>query len=199
MARYPAAETAEKHERILQEASRLFRENGLSGVSVGDLMAAANLTHGSFYNHFESKQDLIGKCIDWLNPRAVGRIAAFKPTEAGKRAFGSMYLSETSRAEPGQACLMSTLGAEIAREPSARPAMTTYVQAFIGKLVLHFPWSRPTAARKEAIRMTASMVGALVLARSVDDEALSKEILRAVMGQFAESGSDAGKPRRTAV
>ena len=61
MARYPAAETAEKHEKILQEASRLFRENGLSGVSVGDLMKAAELTHGSFYNHFESKQDLVGK------------------------------------------------------------------------------------------------------------------------------------------
>jgi TetR/AcrR family transcriptional repressor of nem operon len=193
MARYPAAETAEKHEKILQEASRLFRENGLSGVSVGDLMQAAELTHGSFYNHFVSKQDLIGKCIDWLNPRVVGRIASFKQTEAGKRGFASMYLSESSRDDPGHACLMSTLGPEIAREPSARPAMTSYVQAFIGKLMSHFPWSRPAAARKEAIRMTASMVGALVLARSVNDAALSKEILKAVMGQFSEGSSRAGK------
>ena len=197
MARYPAAETAEKHERILQEASRLFRKNGLSGVSVGDLMKAAELTHGSFYNHFESKQDLVGKCIDWLNPRAVGRIASFKPTEAGKRGFASMYLSETSRDDPGHACLMSTLGPEIAREATARPAMTNYVQAFVGKLMSHFPWSKPpTAARKEAIRMTASMVGALVLARSVDDAALSKEILKAVMGQFSEGSPTAGKPPR---
>jgi TetR/AcrR family transcriptional repressor of nem operon len=63
MVRYPAAETAEKHERILSEASRLFRERGLSGVSVGDLMKASDLTHGSFYNHFDSKQSLIAACI----------------------------------------------------------------------------------------------------------------------------------------
>jgi AcrR family transcriptional regulator len=63
MGRYPAAETAEKHERILSEASRLFRERGLSGVSVGDLMKAADLTHGSFYNHFDSKQSSIAECI----------------------------------------------------------------------------------------------------------------------------------------
>jgi TetR/AcrR family transcriptional repressor of nem operon len=198
MARYPAAQTAEKHERILQEASRLFRENGLSGVSVGDLMQAADLTHGSFYNHFESKQALVGKCIDWLNPRAVGRIGSAKPTEAGKRAFVSKYLSVATRDEPGQACLMSSLAPEIAREPTARAAMTNYVQAFVGKLASHFPWPRPGTARRDAIRMTASLVGAMVLARSVDDEILSKEILRDVIGQFAEGDDADRKPRRTA-
>jgi TetR/AcrR family transcriptional repressor of nem operon len=198
MPRYPATETAEKHERILQEASRLFRENGLSGVSVGDLMQAADLTHGSFYNHFESKQALVGKCIDWLNPRAVGRIGSAMPTEAGKRAFVSKYLSVASRDEPGQACLMSTLGPEIAREPAARAAMTNYVQTFVNKLVSHFPWPRPAAARKDAIRMTASLVGAMVLARSVDDDTLSREILREVIGQFTEGGADTRKPRRAA-
>ena len=198
MARYPAAETAAKHDRILQEASRLFRENGLFGVSVGDLMKAADLTHGSFYNHFESKQALVGSCIDWLNPRAVQRIGSAKPTEAGKRAFVSGYLSIASRDEPGHECLMSTLGPEVAREPAARPAMTNYVRTFIGKLASHFPWPKPAAARRDAIRMTASLVGAMVLARSVDDEALSREILRDVIGQFAAAPSDAAKPRRAA-
>ena len=198
MVRYPAAETAEKHERILHEASRLFRENGLSGVSVGDLMQAADLTHGSFYNHFKSKQSLVGECINFLRPRAVGRIEAAKPTEAGKRAFVSKYLSITSRDEPGQSCLISVLGPEIAREPAARPAMTNYVKTFIGKLVSHFPWPRPADARRDAIRMTASLVGALVLARAVDDEALSTEILCEVIGQFAERGPRRRKPRGTA-
>jgi TetR/AcrR family transcriptional repressor of nem operon len=93
---------------------------------------------------------------------------------------------------------MSSLGPEIAREPAARAAMTDYVQTFISKLVSHFPWPRPADARRDAIRMTASLVGAMVLARSVDDEALSREILREVIGQFAEGGSDARKvpPRR---
>jgi TetR/AcrR family transcriptional regulator, transcriptional repressor for nem operon len=187
MVRYPAAETAEKHERILNEASRLFRVHGLSGVSVGDLMKAADLTHGSFYNHFESKQSLIGDCIDHVSTLAVGQIGAAKPTEAGKRAFVSKYLSLTARDDPGHACLMSSLGPEIAREPTARPAMTRYLQAFISKLVSRFPWPRPKDARRDAIRMTTSLVGALVLARAVDDEALSREILHEVIKQFAEA------------
>ncbi len=188
MVRYPPAETAEKHERILNEASRLFREHGLSAVSVGDLMQAADLTHGSFYNHFASKQALIGDCIAHVSTRAVGQIAAAKPNEAGKRSFVSKYLSIAARDDPGHACLMSSLGPEIAREPTAKPAMTRYVRAFIGKLVSHFPWPRPKDARRDAIRMTASLVGALVLARAVDDEALSREILREVIKQFAKSG-----------
>ena len=195
MVRYPAAETAEKHERILHEASRLFREHGLSGVSVGDLMQAADLTHGSFYNHFKSKQALVGECINFLQPRAVRRIEAAKATEAGKRAWVSKYLSVASRDEPGQACIMSVLGPEIAREPAARPAMTSYVKTFIDKLVSHFPWPRAADARRDAVRMTASLVGALVLARAVDDEALSNEILSEVIGQFTDRGRRARKPR----
>ena len=184
MVRYPAAETADKHARILNEASKLFREHGLASVSIGDLMKAADLTHGSFYNHFENKQALISDCIDHVCTLATGLIGAAKPTQAGKSAFVTKYLSQAARDDPGHACLMSSLGPEIGREPGAQPAMTRYVQAFIGKLVAHFPWPSPNHARRDAIRMTAAAVGALVLARAVDDEALSKEILREVAKQF---------------
>ena len=54
--RYPAAETAEKHVRIVEQAARLFRERGFDGVSVGEIMKATGLTHGPFYNHFASKE-----------------------------------------------------------------------------------------------------------------------------------------------
>ncbi|MEJ1975567.1 MAG: TetR/AcrR family transcriptional regulator [Acetobacteraceae bacterium] len=198
MVRYPAAETAEKHERILSEASRLFRERGLAGVSVGDLMKAADLTHGSFYNHFDSKPSLVAECITHVCALAVGQIEAAKPTDAGKRAFVSKYLSLTARDEPGRACLMSSLGPEIARESAARPAMTRYVRTFIEKVASHFPWPAPADARRDAIRMTASLVGALVLARAVDDEALSKEILQEVIGQFAGDGQRDVRKRRAA-
>ncbi len=151
-------------------------------------MKAADLTHGSFYNHFESKQTLIGDCIDYVCILAVGQIGAAKPSEGGKRSFVAKYLSIAARDDPGHACLMSSLGPEIAREPTAKPAMTRYVQAFIGKLVSHFPWSRPKDARGDAIRMTTSLVGALVLARAVDDDALSREILREVIKQFPKEG-----------
>lgn len=197
MVRYPAAETAEKHERILSEASRLFRERGLSGVSVGDLMEAADLTHGAFYNHFESKQALVADCIDRVREDAVELMEASKPTAAGKRGFISKYLSLTARNHPGQVCLMSSLGSEIAREPMARSAMSRYVRSFVDKLVSHFPWPVAAKARHDAIRMTASLVGGMVLARAVDDHALSQEILREVIEQYAGGGQRGAQARRT--
>jgi len=56
--RYPVEETAAKHERIVKEASRLFRERGFENVSVAEVMKAAGLTHGAFYAHFRSKEEL---------------------------------------------------------------------------------------------------------------------------------------------
>ena len=198
MVRYPAAETAERHEKILDEASRLFRERGLSRVSVSDLMQAADLTHGSFYNHFDSKPSLIEACIDHVRARAVAQIGAAKPSDAGKRAFVENYLSLVARDDPGRACLMSSLGPEISREPAVQPAMTRYVRAFIGKLSSHFPWSKAESAECQAIRMTASLVGALVLARAVDDKALAKKILHEVTAQYAGGGARKHKKRPTA-
>lgn len=181
MVRYPSEETAEKHRRILDQASRLFRENGLASVSVADLMGAAELTHGAFYNHFESKQTLYGECIDHVSTSALERIGSYKPSDAGKRRFASSYASVEMRDEPGAACLMPSLGGEIGRESAAKPAMTRYVRDFIGKIASHFPWPGKAEARRGAIRMTASLVGAMVLARAVDDDAFSREILREVV------------------
>jgi TetR/AcrR family transcriptional repressor of nem operon len=196
MVRYPAAETAEKHERILSEASRLFRERGLAGVSVGDLMQAADLTHGSFYNHFDSKETLIAECIAHVGADAAKLIDAAEPTVAGKRGFVSQYLSLAARDDPGGACLMPPLGAEIAREPFARSAMTGYVRGFIDRLMSHFPWPTAANARRDVIRMTTSLVGALVLARAVDDDALSEEILQEVIGQFTGASRRDARQRR---
>jgi TetR/AcrR family transcriptional repressor of nem operon len=76
---------------------------------------------------------------------------------------------------------MSSLAAEIARQPPLRRSMTGYVQSFIGKLAAHFPWpAKVVDARRKAIRTMSALVGALMLARSVDDETLSAEILREV-------------------
>src|SRR6266478_4755587 len=104
--RYPATETAEKHDRIVQEASRLFRERGFEDVTVAEVMKKAGLTHGPFYSHFESK----------------GRFTA--------------TLKE----------IISAMGGE----------------------------------RREAMATLATLVGAISLARAVDDEAFSREILREV-------------------
>jgi TetR/AcrR family transcriptional repressor of nem operon len=178
--RYPASETAEKHGKIVKEAARLFREDGLSGVAISDIMKGADLTHGSFYNHFASKQALISECVACVGATAIAQMQAHEPSAAGKGSFVSQYLSLMTRDDPGAACLMSSLSAEIARQPPLRRSMTGYVQSFIGKLASHFPWPAKVDARRDAIRTMSALVGALMLARSVDDETLSAEILREV-------------------
>lgn len=184
--RYPASETAEKHERILDEASRLFRERSLADVSVHELMKAAALTHGSFYNHFGSKTDLVNETVEHVRHRAVDRIGSFEKSSQGKIDFYSSYLSTASRDTAGSACLMPSLAAELGREEAYRPAFTNYVKSFVDKIASHFPKVRRKDARSDAIRATSAMVGAMVLARAVDDEALSQEILSEIIAMLSE-------------
>jgi TetR/AcrR family transcriptional regulator, transcriptional repressor for nem operon len=175
--RYPAAETAAKHARILDKASRLFRERGFSDVSVAEIMKATGLTHGPFYNHFLSKQELIVEAIRHASEEALKELESTPPSEHGKRAYKSGYLSVDHRDHPEDGCLLAALAPEIAREPTVKSAVTTIVKTMITKMSSHFPWKRGRDARGETIRMLTSMVGALALARAVDDDDLSREIL----------------------
>jgi TetR/AcrR family transcriptional regulator, transcriptional repressor for nem operon len=182
--RYPASDTAEKHARILDQAARLFRERGFSGVSLGEAMKAAGLTHGPFYNHFSSKQDLMAACIAHASAQSLADMTSVEPSVAGKSSYISRYLSPAHCNIRGSGCVIAALAAEIARDPSMKPSMTQHLRALIEKFASHFPWRAKRDARREAIQALSSMVGALVLARATDDEALSEEILEAVTAQL---------------
>jgi TetR/AcrR family transcriptional regulator, transcriptional repressor for nem operon len=175
--RYPAAETAAKHARIVDKASRLFRKRGFSNVSVAEIMKASGLTHGPFYNHFPSKRGLMVEAIRHATKQALKELENAPPSEDGKRAFRLNYLSTGHRDHPEDGCLLAALASEIGREPAVKSAVTTYVKTMIAKMSCHFPWTKRGDARGETIRMLTSMVGALVLARAVDDADLSREIL----------------------
>jgi TetR/AcrR family transcriptional repressor of nem operon len=175
--RYPAAETAEKHTRILEHAARLFRERGFAGVSVGEIMKEAGLTHGPFYNHFESKEALVAESLACVSHKVLEGIDATTPDAKGKAGYLAAYLSEAHRDSPGAGCPVAALAPEIAREPGVRGTFTTHIRSTLERLATHFPWSSKKNARREAILAISAMAGALMLARAVDDEALSKEIL----------------------
>src|SRR5690348_15565663 len=98
--RYPAKETAAKHERIVREASRLFRERGFENVSVGEVMKAAGLTHGAFYAHFDSKQELQEAAIAYGQDLSAGRARSSGATKKGRRAYADRYLSTWHRENP---------------------------------------------------------------------------------------------------
>jgi TetR/AcrR family transcriptional repressor of nem operon len=164
---------ARHREEILDAAARLFRERGFDAVTVREVMEAAGLTHGGFYGHFESKDDLIARTLEHVLERVA-------PTERDLGRYAESYLSEAHCRNLAEGCPTAALGAETVRQgPQARAAMTDSIR----RQVEHFSPSAPgaTAAeqRRAAIASWSALVGALVLARLSDDAALSKEILSA--------------------
>ena len=183
--RYPASETAQKHERILNEAARLFRERGFSGAGVAEIMKAAGLTHGGFYAHFGSKEALAAAAVARAFEQSDERIYAITAeAEDPKRAFLDSYLSARHRDAPGKGCAIAALGPEIAREAAARQPFTAQIKRMIAAMAERFGWKRKDG-RQNAIHLLAAAVGALILARAVDDPELSEEILASVREKLA--------------
>jgi TetR/AcrR family transcriptional regulator, transcriptional repressor for nem operon len=174
-------EAAANRDRIVDVASRLFREKGFQGIGVADLMKAAGLTHGGFYGHFQSK--------DQLAEEASGRAAARSSRhwvdiaeKAGDDAFAAIvrsYLSEERLAGPG--CIFAALGSDAARQSkSIRRVFSEGLEALMGILAEVMSGRSKVEKRRRSIAAFSEMVGALVLARSVADPALAKEILQTV-------------------
>lgn len=183
--RYPAEETAEKHQRILAQAARLFREKGYDGVSVGQIMQATGLTHGPFYNHFASKEALMAESTLHGSEHSRAALDAATISPEAMRQYVRDYVSAAHRDAPGHGCLLAALAGDARKLPAVRPAFTVHLKSIIGKLAAHFPWRKKRGHRQEAIVMLSAMVGAVALARAVDDAALSDEILAAVSAAFA--------------
>jgi TetR/AcrR family transcriptional regulator, transcriptional repressor for nem operon len=169
--RYPATETAEKHDRIVQEASRLFRERGFEDVTVAEVMKKAGLTHGAFYSHFESKEALMAAAVEYAMQGVLRGVKKSFPTLEGRRAYLDRYLTARHRDTPGTGCPMAALSGEIRNEPEVKGRFTANLKEIISAM---------GGERREAMATLATLVGAISLARAVDDEAFSREILREV-------------------
>ena len=169
--RYPVEETAAKHERIVKEASRLFRERGFENVSVAEVMKAAGLTHGAFYAHFSSKEELQAAAVAYGMKVSLGRMQ--RSHKKSKESYADRYLSRWHRDNPGDGCTMAALAQEVARStPELKAAF---------ELGFEETLSVGVGDRKEAIFRAAAMIGGVVLARAVHDPRLSDEILSGVL------------------
>jgi TetR/AcrR family transcriptional repressor of nem operon len=167
--RYPAEETAAKHERIVKEASRLFRERGFENVSVSEVMKAAGLTHGAFYAHFGSKEELQAAAVAYGIKVSLGRMQRNKKNRGS---YADRYLSRWHRDNRGDGCTMAALAQEVARStPELKAAFEQGLREIIPAI---------GGERKEAIFSVAAMIGGVVLARAVQDPRLSEEILKSV-------------------
>ena len=167
---------AENRERILKAASRLIREKGISGTGVDTLTEAAGMTHGSLYSQFGSKERLVEEALEYA-------IATSARTTAGNATLDqyiSDYLSTEHRDKPGQGCPLAALVCEMPRQSDGvRERFTTGLRGMIRRMSGHMDGGLKQRQRdEEALATIASMVGALVLARAVNDRKLSNDILR---------------------
>ena len=170
-------QAADNRERMLEVASRLIRERGISGVGVDALTEAAGLTHGSLYSQFGSKERLVEEALDYALA-ASGRKTAEVST-LGR--YNAGYLSAAHRDGPGSGCPLAALCCEMPRQSQGvRERFTAGLRGMAARLSGRVDSRLKQRQRdEEALAIIASLVGALVLARAVSDPKLSDDILRA--------------------
>ena len=175
-------QAALNRERIIDVAGALFRAKGFDGVGVADIMKAADLTHGGFYGHFISKDDLVAQA----SKRAMARAAASwegvvaSAPEAPFAALLKHYLSARHRDDPGKGCVFAALAADASRSSKVvRNAFAEGLEPLLDVLADAIPEGSRAARRRKAVAAMAALAGALALSRAAEGTPLSDEILDA--------------------
>ena len=177
------AQKTRTHKRIVSIASKRFREKGLAGLGIAELMKEAGLTVGGFYKHFDSRDILVAEAVNSAFGGWQRRLDAAKsggPPVSYEKLIDD-YLSEAHRDNPGAGCAFSALAPEIARSDKRTRALTTeQVRNDIQLIAGLIPGRDAHAVRSQAILTFSALVGAMSLARAVSHKALSHEILKTV-------------------
>lgn len=178
--RYAPEHNAETRERILEAASRLFREQGIANVGLAKLMGEVGLTVGTFYTHFKSKEALVGETLlRSLGARHIelGQLLVGADLETVVRA----YLSPQHRDTPGTGCLVAALASEVARHPQEiQQTFSSHNAPSLDALAVWLSHLRgEDMARADAAAFLGLLAGTLQLARATPDPAESDAILEA--------------------
>lgn len=179
------------HERIVEVATRAIRRSGYAGTGVADIMKEAGLTHGGFYAHFASRDALLAEAGDRAGAESVAlaaRVAAAAPPGQALQAMLAAYLSPEHIAAIEVGCPVSALGSEMPRQaPEVRRAATIHIKEMIDLFARQMPnWGQPEA-HAQAMATVCAMIGATILARAVDEPALSDALCAATLAQFQDT------------
>jgi TetR/AcrR family transcriptional repressor of nem operon len=179
-------EKAKTHKRIVGIASKRFREEGLAGIGLADLMKEAGLTVGGFYKHFKSRDALVAEAVGsalgtWKD--RLDAAAAGGPPVTYESLIDD-YLSEAHRDHPGTGCPVGALAGDIARsDKRIRAVVTRKIREdieLVATLIRGTNEKGKSAARGQAMLTYCALVGAIGVARAVSDKQLSREILKTV-------------------
>jgi TetR/AcrR family transcriptional repressor of nem operon len=181
--RYTKAHKQRTRKQILAAAMGAFRAKGLRGTSIPKLMGQVDLTHGGFYAHFNSKEDLIAEaCAQGLIKSAERLMASMGKASPGEtlRTIVHAYLSPEHRDNPAGGCVIPSLAGELSRESGeVRRAFTQALERYVAQLAPLLPTSAMRPSDDAVLALVAGMAGGILLARAVDDPTLSDRILQA--------------------
>jgi len=180
------------HERIVEAAARAIRRSGYGGTGVADIMKDAGLTHGGFYAHFDSREAMLAEAADRAGADTVAtmtRVAGAAPPDQALHAIIRAYLSKAHVEAVETGCAVAALGSEMPRQaPQVRRAATRRIKEMIDLVARQSPdWGQP-GAHERALVTVATAVGALVLARAVDDPKLSDALREAALDHLTPAG-----------
>ena len=191
-------QVARNRERILEAASEGFRKHGFDGLKVADLMKSAGLTHGGFYRHFDSKDQLVTEALSATEKNLVRDSLA--AAEQGPRAMLDVfqdYVTQAYRDNVEDGCPLAAMGSELVRADDAtRHAATTSFRKIVETVAPFLRSGDDAEGTDTALSLLTNMVGALTIARMVDDRALSNRILETTHRRIAESIDMTAQPAR---
>ena len=180
------------HNRIVETAARAIRRSGYGGTGVAEIMKEAGLTHGGFYAHFESREGMLAEAADRAGADGMARltrVAGAAPPRKALEALLRAYLSKEHLESAETGCAIAALGSEMPRQaPKVRRAATRRIKEMIDLVARQSPdWGQP-GAHERALVTVATALGALVLARAVDDPQLSNALREAVLHHLIPTG-----------
>ena len=181
------------HERIVSSAARAIRRSGYDGTGVADIMKEAGLTHGAFYAHFASREAMLAEAANRAcaeSAMAAADVVAGSPPEKTLESMLRAYLSKEHLEHIEIGCPLAALGSETPRQvPEVRRVTTRHIKTMIDLVARQSPdWGQP-GAHEQALVTIATMVGALMLARAVDEPALSDKLREAALKRLLAAGT----------
>ena len=176
------------HARIVDAAARAIRRSGYTGTGVADIMKDAGLTHGGFYAHFASREALLVEAADCAGAESIAalkQVVTAAPPEQALQAVMQSYLSKAHLESIESGCPVAALGSEMPRQAlEVRRASTRRIKEMIDLVARLLPEQESPEGREQALVIVSSMVGTLLLARAVDDPALSDSLLESALKHF---------------
>lgn len=184
------AETAETRRRIVETASAEFRSHGISSIGLSDLMAAAGLTHGGFYKHFGSKEQLIEESVALAAKTMVDNTAITLQNTPGRKGLQGLidvYLSIEHRDDCANGCPFVALGGEVSRgSAQVRQVMAAGFVKLVDIIAGQFSHLALPLAKQEAQTLLCAMIGAVAMSRIMIDTAASAAILKQTREQLSQ-------------